>query len=72
MFRLIKEVFIGKTKIAFIVVAIAIIVSLVSYLATGEKENLATDIANDIIESQTGIDLDKLLPDDKTSSTITP
>ena len=72
MFRLIKEAFKGRTKITFAVASIALIVSLVSFLATCKKDNLGTEIANDIIEAQTCIDMDKILPDDKTSSTLTP
>jgi len=49
--------------------AIIVIVCLgivgVSLCKTGNIDNPVADIAEDIIEKETGVDIDKLLPSDK-------
>jgi hypothetical protein len=72
MFNQVKGYVKGKTTMTFIIVIASIIISLACFVGSGKKDNIGTEIADDIIKAETGIDMDKILPNDKTSSTITP
>ena len=48
--------------VAIIIVLICLGVVSISLWKTGNIDNPVADIAEDIIEKETGVDLDKLLP----------
>jgi len=61
-----------KAKLSIIGLTIALLIGVVYYFYTGKAHNPVTEMASDIIQNQTGINLEKLLPEDDANSTATP
>ena len=58
-----------KGKITLVLVSVVFIIGISVYLYTGNADNLVTVIASDIIQNQTGIDIEKMLPHDSDHTT---